>query len=99
MSNYIKTMTKLAAELTEKVGLVERLEDERNTWQKPEYKTFTVGGVNYYVVRQDGTVPELLAPIQAAAIDAIDKCLVAARSDLEGVRFKIAQLGKETRYD
>lgn len=71
------------------------LEKGRQEWMKPRYKTFYIGDTQYYVVREDGTVTPGLEGVQREAIKAHDNALILAKSRLEGLRYELAQLGKE----
>lgn len=98
MNSYAKKLA-AAAELVGKIAdEIKSLENQRAEWEKPEYKTFDFGSKRFYLVRKDGSVTPELEEFQKAALKAIDDRISEAYSRLEGARFKIVQLGKETRY-
>lgn len=99
MSWYIKKMAEAAKKIIEITDEIGHLQGEREAWAKPECRTFDFGGKRYYLVRKDGTVTPGLEAFQAEALKAIDRQIESAHSRLEGSRYALVQLGKETRYD
>ena len=98
MSSYIKKMAEAAKKIIEITDEITHLENDRGAWTRPEYRTFDFGGRRYYLVRKDGTVTPGLEAFQAEALKAIDRQIANAHSRLEGARYALVQLGKETRY-
>jgi len=92
--NYIKQVAELANYIQETASVITSLETERDNWLKPAFKTFSVGGTQYHVIRKDGTVTPGLEGVQSEAIKLHDHMIFKNKSKLEGLRFKLAQLGK-----
>ena len=94
--SYAKQIIDIARAIGEEAGVLASLEKERSEWVMPERNTFSVGRTRYYVVRKNGTVTPGLEGIQREALKLHDDQIFKSRSRLEGLRFKLANLGKLT---
>ena len=94
--SYAKQIIDIASAIGEEAGVLASLEKERSEWVRPERNYFSVGRTRYYVVRKDGTVTPGLEGIQREALKLHDDQIFKSRSRLEGLRFKLANLGKLT---
>ena len=94
--SYAKQIIDIASAIGEEAGVLASLEKERSEWVRPERNCFSVGRTRYYVVRKDGTVTPGLEGIQREALKLHDDQIFKSRSRLEGLRFKLANLGKLT---
>lgn len=92
--SYAKQVVELAEQIREEGRKLESLESGRNRWMKPEAETFYIGSTSYWVVRKDGTVTPGLEAIQREAVKLHDAQIIAAKSRIEGLRFKLVQLAK-----
>ena len=92
--SYAKQVVELADQIREEARKLESLEKGRNRWTTPKAETFHVGSTNYWVVRENGTVTPGLEAIQREAVKLHDDQIFAAKSRIEGLRFKLVQLAK-----
>lgn len=95
--SYAKQIIDIASAIGEEAGVLASLEKERSEWIRPERNCVAVGRTRYYVVRKDGTVTPGLEGIQREALKLHDEQIFKSRSRLEGLRFKLANLGKLTQ--
>lgn len=92
--SYEEQVVELASQIGDEASKLKSLEKARNRWTQPKGETFYIGGTNYWVVREDGTVTPGLEAIQREAIKLHDDQIFAAKSRIEGLRWKLVQLGK-----
>lgn len=93
--SYAKKIADVASLITAQADVLDRLESEKANWINPTRKTFHVGGVQRWVVREDGTVTPGLEGVQQAAIKVHDEAIFDAKSRLEGLRYQLVKLGRE----
>ena len=94
--SYAKQIIDIAKAIREEADVLASLEKSRSKWLLPECEIFDFGSKRYYVVRKDGTVTPGLEGIQREALKLHDDQIFKSRSRLEGLRFKLANLGKLT---
>lgn len=93
--SYAKKIADVASLIKAQADVLDRLESEKTKWTKPRTKTFHIGGVERWVVREDGTVTPGLEGVQQAAIKVHDEAIFEAKSRLEGLRYQLVKLGRE----
>ena len=94
--SYAKQIIEIASAIGEEAGVLASLEKERSEWISPGRNWVSIGAKRYYVVGKDGTVTPGLEGIQREALKLHDDQIFKSRSRLEGLRFKLANLGKLT---
>lgn len=94
--SYAKKISDIASAIGEEAGVLASLEKERSEWVRPERNWVSVGAKRHYVVQKDGTVTPGFEGIQREALKLHDDQIFKSRSRLEGLRFKLANLGKLT---
>lgn len=92
---YVERVAEIAAGIKRKAEYIAALETSRAEWLKPDYQVFQFGGHSYKVVLPDGKVSPPFAGIQREALALHDRQLLKAKSELEGLRWKLLQLGKQ----
>lgn len=92
--SYYGKIAAIAEKIQDSAEKLSQLKKHRSDWIKPEGTTFWVG-VHQQVTRNDGTTPAHLQGIKREAIKAFDDLILAEESKLEGLRWKLIQLGKE----
>ena len=92
---YAHRVAEIASKIKAKAEYIANLEQTRAEWLRPDYKVFQFGGHSYKVVLPDGKVNPPFAGIQREALAIHDGQLLKANSELEGMRWKLLQLGKE----
>lgn len=85
----IEAIERLASSVKVQVSAIKSLEKERARWVEPEAQWIAIGERRYWVVRKDGTVTAGLEGLQREAIKAHDLALFSARSELEGLLWKL----------
>jgi len=90
---YAKQVADIAGDIRELAQEIEEAEKARREWIKPEGARFNLGR-HVYVVKKDGNVNPMLAGVQREALAVIDERLRVLNGRLEGLRFKLVQLGK-----
>ncbi len=93
--SYIKKVNELAGAIKHQAEWIECLEKSKAEWLAPERKTLSLGGAGSYVVRKDKTVDPIWAGVQRETIKAHDEAIFLAKGKLEGLRYRLAQLGKD----
>ena len=71
------------------------LENQRDEWTKPRKKAFYIGSIQHWLVRDDGTVPEVFQGIQREVLKMVDERIRLTRGKLEGLRFRLVQEMRE----
>lgn len=92
---YAERVAEIASKIKAKAEYISSLEKTRAEWLQPDYKMFEFGGQRYKVVLPDGKVNPAFAGIQREALALHDRQLLRANSELEGLRWRLLQLGKE----
>ena len=92
---YAERVVEIAGKIKAKAAYIAELERTRAEWLQPDYKTFQFGGNTYKVVLPDGKVNPDFEGIQREALALHDRQLLKANSELEGLRWRLLQLGKE----
>jgi len=90
---YAKQVADIAGDIRELAQEIEEAEKARREWIKPEGARVNLGR-HVYVVKKDGNVNPMLAGVQREALAVIDERLRVLNGRLEGLRFKLVQLGK-----
>jgi hypothetical protein len=93
--SYFEKMADLADAIKRQVDLIRDLERERGEWLKPAEKRVKIGSTSYCVVSKDGTVDPRLVGWQREAIKAHDEAIFLAKGRLEGLRYRLIELGKK----
>ena len=93
--NYYKNVVALAEQIKEKAEQIAILENHRNDWIKPKGTTFWLGH-HRHVTAENGTTPAALQGIKREAIKAFDDLILSKKSEIEGLRFKLVNLAKNT---
>lgn len=94
--SYAKQIIDIAKAISEEAAVLASLEKERSEWIMPGRNWISVGAKRYNVVGNDGTVTPGFEGIQREALKLHDDHIFKSRSRLEGLRFKLANLGKMT---
>lgn len=93
--SYAQKVSELAEVIQSKAGAIKKLEEARKNWTDPKSTmTFWLGD-HVRVFMADGTVHPALKGVQRAALECIDEQLFKRNSELEGLRFKLVQLGRK----
>lgn len=91
---YAQRVLEVTKEIEVAAEMIRSLEKTRDDWTRPEGITIQIG-YPFPVVRKDGTVQPLLAGVQREALRTIDDRLHHYRGQLEGLRFRLVNLGRE----
>jgi len=92
--SYSTQIAGVAEEIISVAKHLEGLEKSLADWKRPKGITFFVSPSHHYVVREDGTVTPGLEGVQREAIALHESQIFKAKSRLEGLRWKLVQLGK-----
>lgn len=92
--SYAADIEKIAEQIGQEARTLRHLEKDRASWVKPKGKSFQLGEYNYPVVRESGTITPGLEGIQREALKLLDGMILSQKSKIEGLRFKLVQLGK-----
>lgn len=93
-SSYAIQVRDLAKQITGKATTIAEMEEARVRWTTPGNMSIWIGE-HLTVVRPDGVNPAL-AGVQREAVAYIDSRLHKLRSEMEGLRFRLIQLGRES---
>ena len=91
--SYHEEMDGIAKQMRGAVSDLRDLEKARDNWVVPEKQGFWIG-YNATVTRKDGTTNPALVGVKREAIKALDDLIFKKKSEIEGLRFKLIQLGK-----
>lgn len=93
--SYVLEIAKLAEQILVEAKSAAQLETELAELKQPQKRTFYVGATNHYFVRHDGTITPGLEGVHREAVALIERQILKANSRIEGLRFKLAKLGKK----
>lgn len=91
---YAANLKSLAKEVLDSVARVNNLQQSHKEWTTPESVRVNVGRY-IYLVRKDGTVVPGLERAHNEVVNYIENEIELEMGRLEGLRFKIAQLGRQ----
>lgn len=92
--SYTKQIIEITDQIAQEAHSLNSLEEDRAEWVGPEGRRLRAGPWNYHVVRKDGTVTPGLEGVQRETLKLLDGLIFVQKSKIEGLRFKLVQLGK-----
>ena len=92
--SYYEQMADLAKQISSGVNAIQELEKAREKWSTPGHVTFWTGR-HTDVTRKDGSTHPRLINFRREAIAALDGMLIDKKSEVEGLRYRMAELGKK----
>lgn len=96
---YVDKIEGLAARVLVVCGELKKVQAERKKWDDSSPLYFYIGPTQHKVFMADGTVNPKLAGVRKAAIKVHDEEIVRLTSEIEGLRYHMAQLGKQRLED
>jgi hypothetical protein len=92
--SYAQQIEELAKVIQSKAADIRQLEEAHKNWTNPKSQQTFWLGAHIGIFRADGTVHPALAGVQRAAAACIEDQLFKRNSELEGLRFRMVQLGR-----